>query len=226
MLVASATKKFSEEAEPLVSSTGEAVLGTSLPHNNLKNPPVILKFIGVGVIAVLIIAILVIAKKGEEEFLKVNGYELKPKALLEYAKLSGQNLSNANLSGSNLRGAHLDYSDLSGADLSYADLSAADLTGANLQNANLYCADLHLADLHAANFTSANLASTNLNRANLMWANLTSANFRYADLFEVKISYANQARVIWDGARLPDGLYRGDLAEAGLVLFGFTSCND
>jgi len=58
MLVASATKKFSEEVEPAKASTKEAVSEIGLTHTQSKNLVAKPKLIGVGVVAVLLIGFL------------------------------------------------------------------------------------------------------------------------------------------------------------------------
>jgi uncharacterized protein YjbI with pentapeptide repeats len=64
--------------------------------------------------------------------MKINGYEIKPGAILYGANLRGANLCSADLSGADLCSA-----DLSGANLSGANLSGAYLSGTNLRHADL-----------------------------------------------------------------------------------------
>lgn len=94
--------------------------------------------------------------------MKVNGYEIKPRADLGGADLSGVDLHDANLHYANLRGA----------DLYCAKLRKADLRGADLRDADLLGADLSGADLHYANLRCTNLYGANLRDANLRCAKL------------------------------------------------------
>ena len=63
MLVASATKKFSDETEPSASSQGVDVLRTSQPGTNSRNT----KLVGVGLVCVLIVAFLVFGNNSSDE---------------------------------------------------------------------------------------------------------------------------------------------------------------
>ena len=126
--------------------------------------------------------------------MKINGYEIGPKAdlrwatlrgailceaNLRWADLRGANLRGANLSWANLRGANLSGADLSGANLSGADLSGADLSGADLSGANLYGADLSRANLYGANLYGANLYGANLYGANVIVGGLRSDGYQF-----------------------------------------------
>jgi len=107
--------------------------------------------------------------------MKVNGYEIKPKANLSGTDLFGADLSRANLFWADLSGANLSGTDLFGADLSRADLTGANLTGANLSGADLSGANLFRANLSGADLSGANLSEANLSGADLFGANLSGA---------------------------------------------------
>src|SRR6516165_7700568 len=93
--------------------------------------------------------------------------DLKGKANLYNADLSGAELNHANLSRAKLNNANLSKAELNNADLSSAGLNHANLAGAKLNNANLAWAELNNADLSKAELNHAKLIGTKLNNANL-----------------------------------------------------------
>ena len=101
------------------------------------------------------------------KILSVNGYEIKPYAILIGANLVGLDLQNVNLLSANLSDANLEGAKLQGADLRSANLSGANLTGANLTGANLRGANLQGANLQGANLRGANREDANLTGAKL-----------------------------------------------------------
>lgn len=67
MLVASATKKFSEESEPAASSRGEDVVKVPQIDTQSKNQSLTTKLVGVGLVCVLIIVFLVFGNNSSDE---------------------------------------------------------------------------------------------------------------------------------------------------------------
>lgn len=99
---------------------------------------------------------------------EVTQADIKPRA-----DLFGADLSGANLYGVNLSGADLAKADLSGANLASADLSGADLSVADLSDALLAEADLSKADLTSADLSGAQLRVADLSEANLLTATIS-----------------------------------------------------
>ncbi len=127
--------------------------------------------------------------------MKVNGYEIKPKADLSGADLAGADLAGARLGRANLEGANLE-----GANLSAAKLKNAKLEGANLASAILPLADLEEAVLDGACLTDAVLCGANLSFAWLHRANLTRADLRYALLQTTRLTEANLTGAVLTGS--------------------------
>ncbi len=127
--------------------------------------------------------------------MKVNGYEIKPKADLSGADLAGADLAGARLGRANLEGANLE-----GANLSAAKLKNAKLEGANLASAILPLADLEEAVLDGACLTDAVLCGANLSFAWLHRANLTRADLRYALLRTTRLTEANLTGAVLTGS--------------------------
>jgi uncharacterized protein YjbI with pentapeptide repeats len=98
---------------------------------------------------------------------EIDREQLRPKAILKNADLSGSMIGEVNLLSADLSGANL-----SGANLQYAYLSHANLSGANLTKA----------DLRGAVLYKCNLENADLRGANLSWSTLGSANLKFADL--------------------------------------------
>ena len=67
MLVASATKKFSEESEPATSSRGEDVVKVPQTDTQSKNQSLTTKLVGVGLVCALILAFLVFGNNSSDE---------------------------------------------------------------------------------------------------------------------------------------------------------------
>ena len=124
---------------------------------------------------------------------KVDGYEIGPKANLKGADLRGANLQGADLHGASLEGANL-----RGAGLTGANLWGANLVGANLVGANLWRADLRAANLVGADLVGANLRGADLWKADLRRANLEMAIIERAIL---ERAYGISNRVIVLGTR-------------------------
>ena len=99
----------------------------------------------------------IICEDDDDNFISFINKQIKSRADLSWANLSGVDLSEANLSGANLSGADLSRANLSGVDLSEADLSRADLSWANLSGADLSRSDLSWANLSRANLSGADL---------------------------------------------------------------------
>ena len=122
--------------------------------------------------------------------------DLKGKANLCNADLSGAELNHANLSRAKLNNANLSKAELNNADLSSAGLNHANLAGEKLNNANLSWAELNNADLSKAELNHAKLIGTKLNNANLSEAELTGADLlgvvlNNANLYVAKLNNAN-----------------------------------
>lgn len=67
MLVASATKKFTEESEPATSSRGEDVVKVPQTDTQSKNQSLTTKLVGIGLVCVLIVAFLVFGNNSSDE---------------------------------------------------------------------------------------------------------------------------------------------------------------
>jgi len=104
--------------------------------------------------------------------MKVNGYEIKPFADLQWANLQEANLYEADLQWADLQGANLRWANSHRANLQGANLQGADLQGANLRWANSHRANLQGADLHRANLHRADLRDTILDPMRLPNANI------------------------------------------------------